>query len=155
MTDTLFPVDQQANDQLVLQEGQRKQDLINQAVESFAPHLSGKPGVKVIHIYSTNASLRKFIRDEVAGSRTIVVEHSLDDKERKGVNQVSQNGVFLELPKKADIVATKSNLNSKVEGLGARLGAQCVVLPEAVDWLAGVLEKSQVLIIVGGEQARW
>ncbi|BCP41473.1 hypothetical protein MINTMi27_15660 [Mycobacterium intracellulare] len=149
----LFPIDQEQNDQLLLQEAQRKQDLIDFAVRRFAPHLEGKPDVKVIHLYSTNASLRKEIR-ALCGGKTILVEHVVDGTERKDRNEVVQEGVMLELPSRADYVATKSALNTKVEWLSARLQALPLVLPEATDYLLAALDRKGVITVVGGDQAR-
>ncbi|AEL98132.1 hypothetical protein SEA_SIMPLIPHY_118 [Mycobacterium phage Simpliphy] len=153
MDSELFPIDVKANDSLLIAEEQRRHGLIDYAVRRFAPTLAGKPDVTVVHLYSTNASLRKAIR-ELCGARTICVEHSLDDKERKGVNQVNQDGTLLRLPKKADLVVTKSNLNSATEWLAARLGAMPVILPEGQDYLLARLERQRAIVLVGAEQAK-
>lgn len=150
---TLFPLDQQQNDQLLLDAEGRRRDLIELAVRRFAPHLIDKPDVKVIHLYSTNASLRKEIR-AVCGGKTVVVEHVLAGTKKLNVNEMQQNGVMLELPRIADFVATRSALNTKVEWLSARLRALPVVLPEGLDYLLGALAKAGILVIVGAEQAR-
>lgn len=150
---TLFPLDQKENDRLLLAEVQRKTDLIDYAVRRFAPHLAGKPDVRVVHLYSTNNSLRKELR-EMCGGRIIVVEHALAGTNRKDRNEVVQEGVRLDLPATADFVATKSALNSRVEWLAARLRALTVVLPEATDYLLAALDKRRVLTIVGGDQAK-
>lgn len=148
----LFPIDQDQNDRLLLDAEQRRQDLIDFAVRRFAPHLEGKRDVKVIHLHSTNASLRKEIR-ALCGGKTILVEHVVTGTERKDRNEVVQEGYLLDLPRKADLVATKSALNKKVEWLAARLSALPVVLPEGINYLAARLEKQRVLTIVGGDQA--
>lgn len=154
MTEALFDVDREENDRLVLQASQRREDLINQAVQSFAPHLAGQDGVKAIHLYSTNSSLRKAVR-EFGGGKTVIVEHCVaDGRERKGVNEVQHEGVHIPLPEKADLIVTKSGLTSKVEWLGARLGAMVAVLPEAEDYVRARLDRQGVLVLVGGDQAR-
>lgn len=155
MTSSLFPIDQEANDRLLLEAEQRKQDLIDFAVRRFAPHLEGTPGVKVLNLYSTNASLRKEIRAQ-CGGKTIVVEHVVAATKvpKAVVHEVVQEGaVYLDLPTTADFVATKSGLTKKVEWLAARLHALPIVLPEAGSYLAAALERAQLLTIVGGEQA--
>lgn len=154
MTEPMFPVDEQENDRLVLEESQRREQLINQAVQSFAPELARYDDVKAIHLYSTNASLRKTVR-EFGGGKTVVVEHcTADGRERKGVNEVQHEGVFIPLPEKADLVVTKSGLNAKTEWLGARLGAMVAVLPEAGDYVRARLDKQGVLVLVGADQAK-
>lgn len=154
MTLEMFPLDQKTNDRLLMEESQRRQDLINQAVGAFAPHLASQDGVKVIHLYSNNASLRKAIR-EIAGGKTLVVEHCASTgRERKGVNEVQHEEPMLPLPDVADVVATKSGLSFKVELLAAQLRAQPVVLPEGSDWLRGVLDKHSAIVVVGGDQAK-
>ncbi|RAV17483.1 hypothetical protein DQP57_00200 [Mycobacterium colombiense] len=150
---TLFPLDQEQNDKLLLQEAQRKQDLIDFATRRFAPHLVDKPDVRLINLYSTNASLRKEIR-ALCGDRIICVEHVVAATGRKDRNEMVQEGMYLDLPQSADLVATKSALNTKVEWLAARLGALPIVLPEATNYLMALLEKKHVLTIVGGEQSR-
>lgn len=149
----LFPIDREQNDALLLAEVQRKNDLIDFAVRRFAPHLEGKPDVKAIHLYSTNASLRKEIR-ALCGGRIICVEHVVDGTKRQDRNEVVQEGIFLPLPPTADVVATRSALNTKTEWLAARLGALPIVLPEATDWLMAALDRKRVLVIVGADQAR-
>ena len=89
----------------------------------------------------------------MAGSKVVVVEHTLSEKERKNVNAVQHEGVYIPLPDKADLVVTKSALNSKVEWLAARLGALCVVLPEGSDYLTQRLHRQGALVLVGGAQA--
>jgi hypothetical protein len=154
MTDALFDVDIEENDRLLLQESQRHEDLISQAVQSFAPHLAGQEGVKAIHLYSTNSALRKAVR-QFAGGKTLVVEHCVaDGRERKGVNEVQHEGVYIPLPEKADLVVTKSALSSRIEWLGARLGAMVAVLPEAEPYVRARLDRQNVLVLVGGDQAR-
>jgi hypothetical protein len=153
--DTLFEHDQTAEDEYQEREEDRRQRLIDEAVSKFAPRLASKPGVEVIHLYSTNASLRKYFRDNFSGERTIFVEHCLaDGRERKDRHEIQHEGVFITLPDKADLVVTKSNLSSKVEWLGARLGAMVAVLPEAEEYLRARLARQQLLILVGGDQAR-
>jgi hypothetical protein len=149
----LFPLDIQENDRLLLEAEARKRELIDFAVRRFAPHLTGKDDVKLIHLYSTNNTLRKEIR-ALQGGKTIVVEHVLAESKRNNIHEMPQRGVFLELPKTSDLVATRTALNKKVEWLAARLGAQVIVLPEAMDYLLARLEKQFVLTIVGGEQAK-
>lgn len=152
---TLFPLDQAENDRLLLEAEQRKQDLIDFAVRRFAPNLEGKPGVKVVNLYSTNASLRKEIR-ALCGGKTIVVEHVVTGtKVPKAVihEVVQDSGYLLDIPAKADFVITKSALTKKVEWLAARLSALPVVLPEAGDYFLKALTRAQVLTVVGGEQA--
>jgi hypothetical protein len=153
---TLFPLDQAQNDRLLLQEAQRKQDLIDFATRRFAPHLTDNPDVRVLHLYSTNASLRKLIRENFKSVKTVVVEHcsTTFGKERSGVNEVQHEGVFIPLPNTADFVATKSALNSKTEWLAARLQALPIVLPEALGYLSRALDKKHALTIVGAEQAK-
>ena len=149
----MFDVTQE-NDDLLLREAQRRKDLIDEAVSRFAPRLHGQSGVEVVHLYSTNASLRKAVR-EIAGPKTIVVEHCVaDGRERKDRNEVQHEGVFLDLPKKADLVVTKSGTTSKVAWLAARLGTMVAVLPEAESYVRARLERQQVLVLVGGDQAR-
>lgn len=124
MTATLYAIDGEANQRLIDQERERRTDLIETAVSSFAPHLRGSVGLQVIHLYCTNAALRKAVRTAFEGSRTIVVEHVPDaGKDRKGVNEVKYEGTYIPLPKTADLVLTKSNLNFKTELLAAQLGA--------------------------------
>lgn len=151
---TLFQIDQQANDRLLLSEAERKRDAIDFAVRRFAPQLTGKEDdVTVMHLYSTNASLRKEIRS-LTGTRTILVEHCLTDTRRLKIHEMTQEGMFLTLPKEADIVATRTALNKRVEWLAAGLKAQVIVLPEAAEYMTARLKKQRVLIIVGGEQAK-
>ena len=155
MTTALFPNDQATNDRLLLQEEMRRQDLIDTAVSSFAPQLAGKSGVQAIHLYSTNASLKKVIR-ESAGSRVIVVEYAkADGRIRKGRNEVQQDvQIWLDIPVTADLVVTKSALNFRTELLAAQLHAMAVVLPEGLDYLYRRLDKQGVLVLVGAEQGR-
>lgn len=152
---TLFPLDQAENDRLLLEAERRRQDLIDFAVRRFAPHLEGKPDVKVLNLYSTNSTLRKEIR-ALSGRKTIVVEHVMAATRtaRSVVHEIVQdNGVLLDIPSKADFVATKSALTKKVEWLAARLGALPLVLPEAGDYFTVALERARVLTVVGGDQA--
>lgn len=151
---TLFPLDQAENDRLLLAEEQRKQDLIDFAVQRFAPHLEGKPDIKVLHLYSTNASLRKEIR-ALCGGKTIVVEHVVAATKvpKSVIHEVVQDGYMLDIPSIADFVVTKSALTKKVEWLCARIRALPVVLPEAQDYFLKVLEREHVLTVVGGDQA--
>lgn len=153
MTAALFPVDQAVNDELLLDAEERKRNLIEFAVRRFAPQLIDTSDVTVIHLYSTNASLRKEIR-EVSNRKTIVVEHVLTGTKKLNVNEVTQDGMFLELPELADFVATRSALNSKVEWLAARMGALPIVLPEAIDYMLAALDRKRLLVIVGAEQAK-
>lgn len=153
MTTGLFSIDQEQNDRLLLEQEMRRQDLIDFAVRRFAPQFADKPDVKAIHLYSTNASLRKEIR-ALCGGKTILVEHVVTGTLRRDRNEIVQEGYFLQLPAKADLVATKSALTSKVEWLAARLGAQAIVLPEATGYLSARLDKQRVLTIVGGDQIR-
>jgi len=151
---TLFAIDQEENDRLLLEAEQRKQDLIDFAVRRFAPHLEGKPDVRVLHLYSTNASLRKEIR-AIVGRKTIVVEYvATGTKVPKAVihEVVQENVVKLDIPNTADFVATRSALNKKIEWLSAKLHALPIVLPEAADYLVAALEKRQLLKVVGGDQ---
>ena len=150
----MFPLDQAENDRLLLEAEQRKRDLIDFAVRRFAPHLEGKPDVKVLHLYSTNASLRKEIR-ALCGGRTILVEHVVNQMRvpKSVIHEVVQDGIMLNIPKRADFVATRNALNKKVEWLAARLAALPVVLPEAGDYLLAALNKRRVLTVVGGDQA--
>lgn len=151
----LFEVDQMENDRLLLAEEQRRQDLLELAVRSFAPHLHSTPGVKAIYLYSTNASLRKTIRDAFEGSRTVVVEHTITNgRDRKGINQVAYEGMYITLPDKADLVVTKANLNSKTEWLAAQLKALPLVLPEGLGYLYKRLERVPALVLVGAEQGK-
>lgn len=154
MTETMFDLDSAANDDLVLREEQRRKELIDQAVSRFAPRLAGQPGVQVIHLHSTNNSLRKAVR-ELGGPKTVVVEHCVaDGRERKDRNEVQHEGVFIPLPDKADLVVTKSSVSSKTAWLAARMGTMVAVLPESEDYIRARLEKQQVLVLVGGDQAR-
>jgi hypothetical protein len=124
-------------------------------VSSFAPQLAGNPDARVVHLHSTNASLRKAIRDMFAGARVVVVEHCrADGKERRDRNEIQHEGVYLPLPKTADLVITKSNLNSRTELLAAQLKALPVVLPEGEDYLRKRLDKSGLLVLVGAEQGK-
>lgn len=151
----LFPIDQEAADRLTLAESQRTQDLIDFAVRRFAPHLEGREDVLVVNLYSTNASLRKAIRT-ACGGKTIVVEHVATGLKvpKSVIHEVVQDGaVKLDIPRTADIVATKSALNKRVEWLCAQLRALPVVLPEAEGYLLARLNKQRVLTIVGGDQA--
>lgn len=153
MTEAMFDVTQE-NDDLVLREAERRRGLIDQAVSKFAPRLHGQPDVTAIHLYSTNSSLRKAVR-ELGGPKTVIVEHCVaDGRERRDRNEVQHEGVFLELPKQADLVVTKSGTNSKTEWLAARLGTMVAVLPEAEEYVRARLERQQVLVLVGGDQAR-
>lgn len=129
-----------------------RQQLIDEAVEEFAPHLAGHAGVRAIHLYSTSAPLRKMVR-ELAGGRMVVVEHSLGMGEGRA-NETLHSGATLPLPSLADFVATKQGLTSSVEWFAARLGAQAIVLPEGESYLRKVLERRGALILVGAEQAR-
>lgn len=154
MTEPMFAVDADENDRLILEESQRREDLINQAVQRFAPQLARYDDVKAIHLYSTNASLRTFMRT-LAGAKTVLVEHVKEGgKERKGVHEIPHEGELLPLPPTADLVATKSGLNSKTEWLAARLKAQAVVVPEGEDYIRALLERKGVLVVVGAEQAK-
>lgn len=156
----LFALDQQANDSLLLDAEQRKQDLIDHAVRRFAPRLAGNPDAQVLHIHSTNSSLRKLIRELFTSEKTVCVEHCgpAKVKPKHGIHEVNYDGNYegrtIPLPGSADMVVTKSSLNSKTEWLAARLGAIPVVLPEAADYVSARLEKEGVLILVGAEQAK-
>lgn len=154
MTTPMFDVDADENDRLIQEESARRQQLIDQAVQRFAPELARYPDVRVIHLYSSNSSLRKEIRG-IGGGKTIIVEHcQADGRERKGVNEVQHEGVQIPIPATADIVATKSGLNTKTEWLAARLKAQPVVLPEGESYLRARLDRQSVLVIVGSDQAK-
>lgn len=151
----LFEVNQLENDRLLLEEEQRRQSLLDQAVRSFAPHLEGKSDVKAVHLYSTNAVLRKTLREAFSGSKTVLVEHcTTDGKTRKGVNEVQHEGVYIPIPPTADLVVTKTSLNSKIEWFAATLGALTVVLPEGLPYLHKRLERTNVLVLVGAEQGK-
>jgi hypothetical protein len=153
MTTSLFPIDQALNDRLLLEAEQFKQDAIDFAVRRFAPQRLGFADVKVINLYSTNSTLRKEIRT-LMGRKTIVVEHVLKESRHNQLHELKQDGAYLDLPVKADLVATRTALNKPIEWLAARLGAQAIVLPEAGDYLAARLDKQQILTIVGGDQAK-
>lgn len=150
----MFTISQEENDRLLLEAEQRRQDLIDFAVRRFMPHLEGRPDVKVIHLYSTNASLRKEIRT-LCGGKTIVVEHVVTGTKvpKAVIHEVVQDGIYLDIPDKADLVATKSSLNKKIEWLSARLEALPMVLPEAGEYFLAALERARVLTVVGGDQA--
>lgn len=150
----LFALDQVENDRLVLEAADRKRDLIDFAVKKFAPQLEGQSGVKAIHLYSTNATLRSAIREEFSSRKVVVVEHTGEAKKSSKGNEVNQSAPFgnLKLPDKADLVVTKSALNSKIERLAAGLGAMPVVLPEGFDYVRARLEKAGVLVLVGADQ---
>ena len=150
----LFDVDPNEADAILERQEERRRELIDQAVQRFAPHLENKPDVKVINIHSSNASLRKLIREEFTGAHTLVVEHCFAGKKTKhGVHEVTHEGIVLPIPDAADLVVTKTGLNTKVEWLAARLKAQACVLPEAFPYMWALLEKRGVLVMVGGEQA--
>lgn len=150
----LFDVNPNEADAILEREAQRQWELIDQAVERFAPHLQATPDVRVIHVHSSNASLRKLIREEFTGAHTLVVEHCFAGKKTKhGVHEVTHEGIVLPIPDTADLVVTKTGLNTKVEWLAARLKAQACVLPEAFPYMGALLEKRGVLVMVGGEQA--
>jgi hypothetical protein len=154
MTEPMFAVDNDEADRIILEENQRREELIAQAVARFAPALARYDDVKVMHLYSTNSSLRTFMRT-LAGAKTILVEHVKEGgKERKGVHEMAHEGQLLPLPASADLVATKSGLNTKTEWLAARLKAQAVVVPEGEDYIRALLERKSVLVIVGAEQAK-
>ena len=151
----LFPLDANANDALIESEQARREALIEKAVNRFAPRLRDDPNVEVIHLHSSNASLRQYIRENFSGSKSIVVEHCFAGKKTKhGVNEVTYDGMILPLPKEADLVVTKSALSTRVEWLAARLKAMPVVLPEGEAYVRARLRKQGVLVIVGGEQAK-
>lgn len=154
MTTPMFDVDEKENERIILEESARRQDLIDQAVKRFAPTLARFDDVKVIHLYSTNASLRTFMRT-LTGGKTVLVEHVKgSNKERKGVHEISHEGELLPLPPTADLVATKSSLNAKTEWLAARLKAQAVVVPECDSYIRALLDKKGALVIVGAEQSK-
>ena len=150
--DTHYAIDGEANQRLIENEDRRRRILVDRAIQSYAPTLAGKPDVHAIYLYSSNSSLRKLVR-EMAGARVVVVEHCLAEKERKNVNAVQQEGMYITLPDTADLVVTKSALNSKVEWLAARLKALPCVLPEATDYCMARLRKVGALVLVGGDQA--
>src|SRR6478752_4029214 len=139
----MFPLDQAENDRLLLAEEQRKQDLIDFAVRRFSPRHEGQPDVNVVHLYSTNASLRKEIRT-LCGGKTIVVEHVVTKTQvpKSVINEVEHGGFLLEIPNRADFVVTKASLTRKVEWMCARLGALPIVLPEAADYLVKALNRA-------------
>jgi len=112
--------------------------------------------VKTIELYSTNSTLRSWVRENLARpGRVEVIEHcKAGPKSRANVNEVQHEGVFVPLPDSADIVLTKSALNSKTEWLAARLNALPAVIPEADSWLRDKVAKMDKLVIVGAEQAR-
>lgn len=150
----MIDMDAQENDRLLLAEAERRRELINQAVSSFAPHLRDAPGLQVVHVHSANASLRKLIRDMFKGSRAIVVEHCrADGRERRGRNEVQHECVHLPLPRFVDLVITKANLNFKIELLAAQLKALPVVLPEGEDYLRARLDRQSVLVLAGADLA--
>lgn len=154
MTTPMMPLDHAENDRLLLDAEDRRQRLIEIAVSSFAPHLADKLDVEVVHLHSTNASLRKAIRTLFEGSKVIVVEHCLGgNKARKGINEIQEDSsIHLKLPPHVDIVATKANLNYKTSLFAAQLKADAVVLPEAEDYLRARLKKVGALVIVGADQ---
>lgn len=154
MTEAMFLIDQEHNDRLLLEAEQRKRDQIDYAVRRFAPHLAEYPDIRLINLYSTNASLRKEIRS-ICGGKTILVEHcGAGVRVPKGViHEVRHDGI-LPLPKKADMVVTKATPTRAVEWLAARLGCYVTVLPEAADYFMARLEKQQILTVVGSDQAR-
>lgn len=154
MTTPMMELDQAANDRLLLEAEQRRRDLIDRAVTSFAPHLAGQPDVTAIHLYSTNATLRKSIREAFQGRKTVVVEHCGSGKERKGVNEIQHGQVLLPLPESADLVVTRSALNFRTELLAAQLKAMPVVMPEGLGYIYARLEKQGVLVIVGADQGK-
>lgn len=160
MTAPMFPLNQQANDNLLIAAEQRRQDLIDHAVRRFAPRLAGNPDAQVLHIHSTNASLRKLIRELFTSETTVCVEHCGPAKSRTkhGVHEINYEGSYegrqIPLPASADIVVTKSDLNKTTEWLAARLGALPVVLPEAEAYMRARLAKQKVLVLVGAEQAK-
>ncbi len=134
---------------------ERRHELVEEAVQAFAPQLEGKPGVKAIHLYSTNDSLRRLFRELFGGSKTILVEHCLDKgKPRRGVNEVPQRGIFLKLPSEADLVVTKTNLTSKMEWFAAGLGAQVCIIPESIPYVFERLSKVPALVLVGAETGK-
>lgn len=153
--DMMFDINPADNDRLLMDEETRRQELLDQAVRSFAPHLAGKTDVKVVHLHSTNDSLRKELRESFAGSKTILVEHCLNRRgDRKGIHQVKHDGMIIPIPKTADMVVTKSSLNSRIELFAAQLDALAVVLPEGLPYIHRRLAKSSVLVMVGAEQRK-
>lgn len=151
----MIDIDLAENDRLLLEAENRRRDLINLATQRFNPRLTDDPDVKVIHLYSTNDTLRKAIR-EMGGGKTIVVEHCLDSMrvQKKNQNEIRQEGTFLTLPKTADLVVSKSTITSAVAWLAARVQALPCVLPEATEYVLQRLDKQRVLVIVGSDQAK-
>lgn len=155
MTTPMFDLNQEENDRLLLNEEDRRRELIERAVSSFAPTLAGKSGVKAIHLYSTNATIRKWVRDTLGASKTIIVEHCGQGKERKGVNEVQQDSPFLlKLPEQVDLMVTKTSLNFRNQIFAAQLNAMPVVIPEGEGYIRARLDKQGVLVIVGADQGR-
>lgn len=118
-----------------------------------------------ITLYSTSDTIRSKIRTAFEGHGYHVVEVTDSTKatHAKGVNEKQQEGAIgrLSLPHKVDAVVSTSGLNSKIEGLAATCGLKqnrndvyAVVLPEALDWLRGLLDRKEELVLVGADQAK-
>lgn len=150
----LFDINHEENDRLILAEEDRRRQLIESAVKSFAPHLEGKDGLRVIHLWSTNDSLRKEVRDAFGGGKTIVVEHCLNKRGQGKGHQIKHDGMVIDIPKKADMVVTKTDLNKRIELFAAQLDALPVVLPEGIPYIHERLKKTDLLVMVGGEQRK-
>lgn len=118
-----------------------------------------------ITLYSTSDTIRSKIRTAFEGHGYHVVEVTDSTKatQTKGVNEKQQAGAIgrLSLPDRVDAVVTASALNKQSEGLAATLGLKqgrndvyAVVLPEALDWLRGLLDRKEELVLVGADQAK-
>lgn len=137
-----------------LAEAQYRNDLVNSAVTTFAPHLAGQTDVRVIHLYSNNNALRRLVRDTFKSAKTVIVEHVGPGQERVGVNAVHYDEVWLPLPRRADLVIGKARVNARVEWLAANLATYPAVLPEAESYVRSLLERRTALVLVGDDQAK-
>lgn len=118
-----------------------------------------------ITLYSTSSSIRAQIREafEGYGYHVLEVTDSTKATKAKGVNEEQQDGTIgrLRLPEKVDAIISTSGLNRKTEGLAAtcalrqgRNDVYAIVIPEALNFLRGLLDRHGELVLVGADQAQ-
>lgn len=75
----------------------------------------------MIRLYTRNKALVKLINEAIAGQSTGGIKH--------------EEPTFVDRPRSAHYMITKSALNRDAEWFAAQLGAYPVVLPDAMPWL--------------------
>ena len=96
------------------------------------------PRAKKIILHTSNTRLARLIHEQF-DSKVVRVEVELD--------------VAL-MPRKADLVLSTTPSSSTTEWTAARLGCYVAIVPEAMDYIAQLLDRADGLVLVGADRGR-